>query len=461
MFDRPPTIFITASTPWILRNFFHSGVVDKLLEHAAVVVFTTPTLRAALVRDGFAEKVEIVTLENRPEPFLWKVSRQLRKKMYMELRGAETEALWNKFGNRSLTKRVGGRAVAAATGVLAGKRTFRALTRADMILNRSTRFRELFQERRPAVVFATGVNSHFEDSVLRSARSTSTPVVYMPSGWDHLSTKVVLSDYYRTVLTWTDIQRHEAVSTYPWLDTNNVKTVGIPQFDLYATPTSTSRAAWAARYGLVPDKKTIVYFSMPQVRHSDQHLIIEQMAEAIAAGRELPSDLQILIKCHPFDDNSKYESVVARFDNVVMQPTTLTPGADPLTWLPSPGEIEAMRDSLTHADVTINIYSTVTIEAALFDKPIVHIAYDVRPLPPGRIPCAEYYNFTHFKPVVAFGASDIVYSQAALYEMVRGALSSPDKRHRQRKALAAEFCGPVDGRSGDRVVGEVTRALAR
>jgi CDP-glycerol glycerophosphotransferase (TagB/SpsB family) len=381
--------------------------------------------------------------------------------MYMELRGAETEALWDKFGNRSLTKRVGGRAVAAATGVLAGKRTFRALTRADMILNRSTRFRELFRERRPAVVFATGVNSHFEDSVLRSARSTSIPVVYMPSGWDHLSTKVVLSDYYRTVLTWTDIQRHEAVSTYPWLDSSNVKTVGIPQFDLYATPTSTSRAAWATRYGLDPAKKTIVYFSMPQVRHSDQHLIIEGMAEAIASGRELPGDLQILIKCHPFDDNSKYESVVARFRNVAIQPTTLTPGADPLTWLPSPGEIEAMRDSLTHADVTINIYSTVTIEAALFDKPIVHIAYDLRPLPSGRIPCAEYYNFTHFKPVVAFGASDIAYSQAELYEMVKGALASPAKRHDQRMALAAEFCGPVDGLSGDRVVGEVTRALAR
>src|SRR3954470_17299499 len=121
MAEREPTVFITASTPWIIRNFFHAGVVDRLTQGARVVVFTTPVLKSALVRDGFEGKVEIITSETRPEPFLWKISRQLRKKLYMEMRGAETEALWNKFGNRSLTQRLGGRAVAAATGVLAGK----------------------------------------------------------------------------------------------------------------------------------------------------------------------------------------------------------------------------------------------------------------------------------------------------------------------------------------------------
>jgi CDP-glycerol glycerophosphotransferase (TagB/SpsB family) len=457
--DRAATVFLTASTPWILRNFFHAGVVDKLLESAEVVVFTTPVLKTGLVRDGFDPKVTIVTAESRPEPFLWKVSRQLRKKLYMELRGAETEALWNKFGNRSLTQRVGGRAVAAATGVLAGRRTFRALTRADLILNRSSRFRELFTSRRPSVLFATGVNSHFEDSLLRSARTASVPVIYMPSGWDHLSTKVVLSDSYRAVLTWTDVQRDEAISTYPWLDSQNVRTVGIPQFDAYANRSAIDRGTWARRYGLDPTKKTIVYFSMPQVRHSDQHLIIEGIAEQIAAGSELPNDLQLLIKCHPFDDYSKYEGLVARFPHVRMHPTTLTPGGDPLTWLPSPGEIEAMRDSLTHADVTINIYSTVTIEAALFDKPIIHVAYDLRPLPPGRIPCAEYYNFTHFKPVVAYGASDLAYSQTQLYALIKDGLANPGKRRTQRRLLAADFCGPIDGRSGERVVEEVLSAL--
>jgi len=461
MSERKPTVFVTASTPWIIRNFFHSGVVDRLRERARVIVFTTPVLKTALVRDGFDSKVEIITSENRPEPFLWKVSRQLRKKLYMELRGAETEALWDKFGNRSLTQRVAGRAVAAATGVLAGKRTFRALTRADLIVNRSSRFRDVFASHRPAVLFATGVNSHFEDSLLRSARTADIPVVYMPSGWDHLSTKVVLSDSYHSVLTWTDVQRQEAVSTYPWLDMTNVKTVGIPQFDLYAMPTSTDRATWARRYGLDPSKKTIVYFSMPQVRHSDQHLIIEAAAEQIAAGDRLSWDLQILVKCHPFDDNSKYEPLAARFPHVGLQRTTLRPGGDPLTWLPSTGEIEAMRDSLTHADVTINIYSTVTIEAALFDKPIVHIAYDLRPIGPGRIPCPEYYNFTHFRPVVAHGASHLAYSQAELYALINDALARPERRRAERRALAAEFCGPIDGRSGERVVEEVMDALPR
>jgi len=455
-----PTVYLTASTPWIIRNFFHTGVVSRFAEIADVVVFTTPHMREGLVRDGFDRIVEIHTLENRPEPLPWKISRQLRKKLYMEMRGAETEALWEKFGSRTMAQRLVGRAVAASADLLAGARTFALLDRGDLLVNRSPAFRAMFRSRRPSVLFATGVNSQFEESISRSARAAGVPIVYMPSGWDHLSTKVVLSDVYDAVLTWTEIQREEAITTYPWLSAENVKTVGIPQFDAYASGTPMSIAEWAAQYGLDPARKTLVYFSMPQVRHSDQHLILEAAAEEIRVGGRLPRDLQILIKCHPFDDNSVYEPLVSRYSNVGIQRTTLAPGADPLTWLPSPGEIESMRDTLSHADVTVNVYSTSTIEAALFDKPIVHIAYDVRPLKNGRIPCREYYNFTHFRPVVAYGASDLAYNQEELYTFVSQALADPSRHRKERRTLAAALGGPNDGKSGDRVINAVMQAVS-
>ena len=131
-----------------------------------------------------------------------------------------------------------------------------------------------------------------------------------------------------------------------------------------------------------------------------------------------------------------------------------------MDWLPDPQEIATSRDCLAFADVTANIYSTVTIEAALFDKPIIHIAFDVGPLPPGRVPCREYYNFTHFKPIVEMNASSLAYSQSDLHRLLKEALARPADRAEARRALAAKFLGPMDGKSSERVIDELRQLLA-
>jgi CDP-glycerol glycerophosphotransferase (TagB/SpsB family) len=282
----------------------------------------------------------------------------------------------------------------------------------------------------------------------------------MVLSWDHLSTKVVLGPTYRRILVWTELQRQEVLSNYPWYHAEQIEVVGIPHYDLYFQPTNTSRRDWCARYGLDVSKRTLVYYSMPQGRHGSQHLILEGLAAAIAGGVELPANLQILIKCHPFDDPTVYNAVCNRYPFVRMLSTTLPAGADPMNWLPGPGEISVARDCLAFADVTTNIYSTVTIEAALFDKPIVHIAFDAAPLPPGRVPCREYYNFTHFRPIVETNASALAFSQSDLHRLLSESLANPGERRAERRELAARFLGPMDGRSSERVVAELGALLA-
>jgi CDP-glycerol glycerophosphotransferase (TagB/SpsB family) len=199
---------------------------------------------------------------------------------------------------------------------------------------------------------------------------------------------------------------------------------------------------------------------MPQSRHDSQHLIVEALAAAIESGDGVPKDVQVLIKCHPFDDPACYVRAMERFSNVRMFSTAKRPDEPATNWLPDTEEIENARDCFVFADVTCNIYSTVTIEAALFDKPIIHIAFDAAPLPPGRVPCREYYNFTHFKPIVDMEASTLVYSQEEFHRALRDALESPGAQSTQRRALATRFAGPMDGRSSQRVVRELFDLLS-
>lgn len=448
-------LFVTASTPWAIRNFFHTGIIERLARNYEVIVFTTPTLECALKREGYTRYVRTVVFDHAEEPRLWKWSRQIRKKLYFEMRSTATEALWHKYGGRPWVHRMGGRIIAATSRVVSAPRALSWLSTLDGWLNRSQVFAELFSESKNALLFSTYTNCYFEDAILRSAHAQRIPAVLMILSWDHISTKVVLSPIYQKILVWTDLQKAEILATYPWVKAEQIGVTGVPQFDGYSTPTETTKTAFCARYGLDPQKRTLVYYSMPQVRHCHQHIILEAMAEAIAAGDSLPSNLQILIKCHPFDDYSLYEPIAERYAHVAIQRTTLLPGSDPLTWIPNASEMEISKDILTFADVTVNIYSTVTVEAAYFDKPIVHIAFDAGDLPAGRIPCREYYNFTHFKPIVDTGASTLAYSQAELHTAVCEALAHPEYRRESRRVLSAAWTGPMDGCAGERVVNEI------
>lgn len=453
--SKPPELFITVSTPWAIRNYFTTGIVRELARHANVTALTTEHLASCLRRDGHTSYVRIATWESGDEPLRWRLARQLRKKLYMETRRVHTERIWSRYSRRPLYQRLSAPIISAAVRLFDASRGLEVASSLDRALNRSNVFQDQFRGHQSALLFATHADTYFEESVLRSAHASGIPSALMVLSWDHLSTKVVLSPSYERLLVWTDLQRDEVLSNYPSYAPEQVRVVGIPHYDPYFDPTRTSRAAWCSRYGLDPAKRTLVFYSMPQSRHDSQHLIVERLAAAIELGAELPKDLQILIKCHPFDDPACYAAAVDRFPHVRMFSTAKHSDEPATNWLPDPQEIENARDCFVFADVTCNIYSTVTIEAALFDKPIIHIAFDAAPLRPGRVPCSEYYNFTHFKPIVEMDASTLVYSQNEFHRALRDALESPGTRSTQRRALATRFVGPMDGRSTPRVVHEL------
>jgi len=457
--DHGRRLFVTLSTPWAIRNYFHTGIIRALSESAEVTVLATPYLAACLRRDGHDAYVNIAEWESGPEPLSWRLGRQLRKKVFMETREIQTERIWRRYARRPLYQRISAPLLAAATRTVSASRGLSMAQSIDLRVNRSDVFSEEFGDGRGALLFATHADTYFEEAVLRSAQAKGIPATLMVLSWDHLSTKVVLGRSYDRILVWTDLQREEVLSSYPWYGYDQVRVVGIPHYDLYFRPNTSSRAEWCKKHGLDAGKRTLVYYSMPQVRHASQDLIIGAMAAQISEGSELPRDLQILIKCHPFDDPTRYVDVCARYPFVRVLPTTLPPGVDPMKWLPDADEIATSRDCLAFADVTANIYSTVTIEAALFDKPIVHIALHPVPVPPGRVPCREYYNFTHFKPIVETNASTLAFSQKELHVAVTHALANPHERAAERRALAARFLGPMDGKSSERVVAELRNAL--
>lgn len=448
-----PVLFISVSLGWAIRNFFQTGIVNGLSEYFDIVALATPKAGRSLRELGFDRGIRVLEIDTGEEPLPWKLSRQLKKKIYMEGRQSATEAIWEKYFPRPFYQKLGGEVIKSVIRFFDANRLYSVVDRMDLNFNRDARFAHLFSKYRPALYFATHATAYFEESLLRNARAANVPSVFMILSWDHLSSKILLDQGHHAVLVWNDHTKQEVLQTYPRYRPEQIRIMGIPQYDPYATAPGLSYAEWCRKYGLDPAKRTILFSTMPQSRHEQQHIILEGLLKTIVEGKRLPGDLQVLIKCHPFDNYQGYDALVGRYPAAIHR-NSLDPSQSQEDWIPAPTEMEASRDALCYCTLNINIFSTVTIEAAYFDKPVVHIAFDPQPVQ-NRIPCHEYYNWDHFKHIVDMGATILVHSFDELYDAVNRSIASPSQLATPRRRLVEKYIGRPVGTASNAVVHEL------
>ena len=79
-----PTLFMSVSTGWAVRNFFQTGIVEKLKNEFKIVIFTLSHIKENLLKQGYGNDITFIILDDLKEPLMWRLFRQLKKKIYME-----------------------------------------------------------------------------------------------------------------------------------------------------------------------------------------------------------------------------------------------------------------------------------------------------------------------------------------------------------------------------------------
>src|SRR3989344_2684180 len=109
-----------------------------------------------------------------------------------------------------------------------------------------------------------------------------------------------------------------------------------------------------------------------------------------------------------------------------------------------------LADSILHSDVVITWASTMIIDAAAFDKPIVLVGFDASPRPLSRS-IRQYYRYDHHRAILASGGVRLVESPEERAEVVRGYLEYPERDRESREWIRREYAGELDGKAGERL----------
>jgi len=111
-------------------------------------------------------------------------------------------------------------------------------------------------------------------------------------------------------------------------------------------------------------------------------------------------------------------------------------------------ELDNLRDLLHHSSLVICSFSSLSVDAAVFDKPVININFDVH----DESMRHPYYETTHYSKVAKVGGIRLVHSKDELLLWMRKYFQDPTIDSENRKKLVQMQAWKLDGQSSKRIV---------
>ena len=317
----------------------------------------------------------------------------------------------------------------------------------------------LFDKYRPALLVASSPGLIFSEvPLLRTAVRRRVRSMAVDPSWDNFTNKLLPVRRVNRLIVWNDLMKQQAVDFHGY-QPDEVRVAGAPQWDVYFRSPGASREAFFARIGADPSRKLITLSTTPRELYSHHDHVVRVLVRAITGGA-CPS-AQLLVRLHPRDDMSAY----AAFQGVPhvliekpFRPTRATSG-DGLAVDITAENQQHLADTMRHSDVVVNVASTLAVEAAIVDTPVVNISFDGEQPSEWLSSARRYYRFTHYVNVTRHNAARVAETPEQLVEYIGRYLEDPSLDRGGRRAVAAEQCQFFDGRSASRVAAFVAGEL--
>lgn len=319
----------------------------------------------------------------------------------------------------------------------------------------------LFDRHRPALLVVSSPGLIFaEVPLLRTAARRQVTAMAIDPSWDNFTNKLLPVRRVDRLIVWNDIMKQQAIALHGYRD-DEVRVAGTPQWDVYFRGAVTiSRDEFCRRVGADPGKRLITVTTTPRELYPHHDHVLDVLVAAIRDGRL--GAAQVLVRLHPRDDMTHYAAFAHVPEVILEKPfrTTVKAG-DGMAVDVTAASQQHLADTMQHSDVVVNVASTIAIEAAIFDTPVVNISFDGREESPWTRSARRYYRFTHYVNITRHDAVRVADTPGALIEHVARYLADPSLDREGRRQVVREQCQFLDGRAAERVAGFVADEVRR
>jgi hypothetical protein len=438
-----------------VRNFLFSQCLSHVSARAQVTVLSV--VEDKKVVDAFRSYcARVLPLEQFEESYFVRLLRQLLEYSHERWMWTKpTQTRWRKRAARakSLSARLKWLLKSLFARVCGNSPLLSLLSRAERFfsvwLEPTDHYVRLFDRLKPDLVF-NGSHIHSPAAVLpiQAANRLGIPTATFVFSWDNLTSRGRIFLQYDHFLMWNERMKGQLLQLYSKLEQHQVTVTGTPQFDFhFDLRFSKAREAFCAEIGADPSRPIILYSTgMPHYMAEEPRIVLgvaDMLREMVDLGPP-----QLLLRVYPKDTSGRFEPLIEA------RPDILAPQVKwEQCWMtPYPEDLYLLTNSLRHCACGINVASTMSLELAMLDKPVINVAYNPPGVDIGPVDYAEYYEFDHYGPVVESGCVRLAHSEDEMARAIHEELETPALRAEERAGFTSEFFGPyLDGGSGERV----------
>lgn len=451
---KKPKIIIVVARGEVIRNFLYSRTLDVLSKHAEITVLSVEC--GEQITAPFRDKCKrIVPLEVFQEHHLVQRIRnliELSHEHYLQSaqvhhRRRKRAARFSKPVDR-LKWGIKGNISRLFSGQVGLKFLGQMEKLVSNMLEPANNFEDLFKEIQPDLVF-NGSHLHAHPSYLpmQTAVRMGIKTAVFVFSWDNLAGRGRIYQPYDHFLTWNEGMRDTLLDMYPCFLPEQITVTGTPQFDYHFDPEFFwTREEFCSRVGADPSRPIIFYSTGQEYYMPEEPRIVHGIASMIR-NKTTFKGAQLLVRIYPKDTSGRFDNLKKQFPDVIVPKVSWE-----TKWqTPHYDDLALLTNTLRHSAVGINVASTVSLELAIMDKPVINVAYNPPEVDVWPVDYAEYYGFDHYKQVVESKAVQVAYSEKQLGKLLAKALDKPDLHASQRQDFIKKFFGScLDGHSGER-----------
>jgi CDP-glycerol:poly(glycerophosphate) glycerophosphotransferase len=455
-----PRVLISVPTGFQLRQFVHSGVLDLLLRNRCRVLIVSPNRPGEGFTAQLQNDVEVAALKIRTGPLMW---RYWAARQQFFVTDGPTETLRRK--REDLKRIYPGVALAARLGsnLFTSFPSLRQLALdSEGLVLRDRNVEKLLSANQVDAILLGSPGYTAQDAILlHAAVRRGIPTVVAVMSWDNLSSKGHINPCPDRLLVWSDHMRREAIALHG-IPADRIVETGAPLYDVFANIARFgSRERNLKHLNFDPKRRLILYGTSNAAYVPDEIEIVKRVARWVDDD-SLGVPCQLCVRLHPQAVSGPFKFMVDAYRNLASPRVTIDfppMRESSLLWDLPMDDIEHLVKLLRDADVVINTASTLAIDAAVLDRPIVSIAFDAAGELPYDRSVRRYYDYTHMSHVVRAGAVKLATSTADLHEKIVSYLKHPEQDREERRNIVEQQFGRLDGRAAYRVTEQVV-ALA-
>jgi hypothetical protein len=329
-------------------------------------------------------------------------------------------------------------------------------------------YSDLLDKYQPSLVIAATPGWRLDRYLLREARERLIPTMTTIVGWDNPSSYSIPGAQVDYANCWSEEQKRELVLGSDW-DPKSIHIGGVPSYDGYIHKEWViPRQQYFKLHGLDPQRKLISY-ACSFVHFAPNYLNIEALAGLISS-EALIEPAQLIVRLHPSHFQDKPRIFAEERDRILA-----LEGACPLVHVVKPiplggslgyygGEdMDEKSSMMAHSDVFVTVYSTMVVECAIHDRPIVAAVLDT----PGgwnkkgkySLSLKDIGNWPTHKRFRDSQAGRIAENEEQLRAVLNAYLADPNLDGARRKKFVEQEITFTDGSAGKRTAKFILKVL--